>query len=98
MQKNKIVFLIRAYNEATRIMQVIESILDAGYDQILVVDDGSIDGTEDLLSDLIKKEKIHFVRHGANRGAGAALETGFAYIRATHETNHWKYLVTFDAD
>lgn len=98
MQKNKIVFLIRAYNEATRIMQVIDGILDAGYDQILVVDDGSTDGTEVLLSELIEKEKIHFVRHGTNRGAGAALETGFAYIRATHAKNNWKYLVTFDAD
>lgn len=98
MQKNKIVFLIRAYNEATRIMQVIESIMVAGYDQILVVDDGSTDGTEVLLSDLITHEKIHFVRHGTNRGAGAALETGFAYIRAMHMNNNWKYLVTFDAD
>ena len=98
MQKNKIIFLIRAYNEASRIMQVIEGILDAGYDQILVVDDGSTDGTESLLSHLREKNKIHFVRHGANRGAGAALETGFAYIRATHDKNNWKYLVTFDAD
>lgn len=98
MQKNKIVFLIRAYNEATRIMQVIESILDAGYDQILVIDDGSTDNTADLLSDLREKHKIHFVRHGANRGAGAALETGFSYIRTTHVKNNWKYLVTFDAD
>jgi glycosyltransferase involved in cell wall biosynthesis len=98
MQKNKIIFLIRAYNEASRIMQVIEGILDAGYDQILVVDDGSTDGTESLLSHLREKNKIHFVRQGANRGAGAALETGFAYIRATHDKNNWKYLVTFDAD
>lgn len=82
MQNNNIVFLIRSYNESTRIMQVIESIFAAGYAQILVVDDGSIDGTEDLLGDLIENKKIHFVRHAANRGAGAALETGFAYIRS----------------
>jgi glycosyltransferase involved in cell wall biosynthesis len=69
MQKNKIVFLIRAYNEASRIVQVIDGILDAGYDQILVIDDGSTDGTENLLSNFIEKNKIHFVRHGANRGA-----------------------------
>ena len=62
------------------------------------MDDGSTDGTEVFLSDLITHEKIHFVRHGTNRGAGAALETGFAYIRAMHMNNNWKYLVTFDAD
>jgi glycosyltransferase involved in cell wall biosynthesis len=98
MQKNKIVFLIRAYNEATRITQVIDDIFAAGYEQILVVDDGSTDGTETLLARLIHDKKINFVRHATNRGAGAALETGFAYIRSAHEQNHWKYLVTFDAD
>ncbi len=98
MQKNKIVFLIRSYNEATRIMQVIEHIFAADYDQILVVDDGSTDDTALLLRSLIQKEKIHFVRHVANRGAGAALETGFSYIRSTHSQFHWKFLVTFDAD
>ncbi len=63
-----------------------------------MVDDGSIDGTNDILSHLAKKNLIHLVHHATNRGAGAALETGFAYIRATHLQNHWKYLVTFDAD
>ena len=98
MQKNKIVFLIRAYNEATRITQVIESIFGAWYDQILVVDDGSTDGTDSLLATYIDYKKIHYVRHATNRGAGAALETGFSYIRVMHESNNWKYLVTFDAD
>lgn len=51
MQKNKILFLIRAYNEATRIINVIEGILSAGYDQILVVDDGSTDNTRSLLEE-----------------------------------------------
>ena len=98
MQKNKIVFLIRAYNEATRIMSVIEGIFAAGYTQILVVDDGSTDGTQALLRDLIQEGSIHFVHHITNRGAGAALETGLEYIRQNSSENGWEYLVTFDAD
>lgn len=98
MQKNKIVFLIRAYNESTRIKGVIEGIISAWYDQILVVDDGSTDNTNEILAHFIQKGIIHFVHHATNRGAGAALETWFAYIRATHLQNHWKYIVTFDAD
>ena len=108
MQKNKIIFLIRAYNEATRIREVIEGIFDAGYTEILVVDDGSTDGTGELLRDMIASHedtetniqkssvrhggqllskgapRIHYVRHVTNRGAGAALETGFSYIRENH--------------
>ncbi len=98
MQKNKIVFLIRAYNESSRIFQVIEGILDAWFDQILVIDDGSTDHTDVLLAGLVHDKKIHFVRHVTNRGAGAALETGFSYIREYGEHFHWKYTVTFDAD
>ena len=80
MQKNKFLFLIRSYNESSRIVWVIESIFADGFSEILVVDDGSVDGTMELL----KKEfweKIYFIRHPVNRGAWAALETGFAYIR-----------------
>lgn len=42
---DSIVFLIRSYNEATRIRIVIERIFAAGFSNILVVDDGSMDGT-----------------------------------------------------
>ncbi len=98
MQKNNIVFLIRAYNEATRIMNVIEGIFTAGYTQILVIDDGSTDGTQALLRDLIQEQRIHFVHHITNRGAWAALETGLEYIRQNGTKNSWEYLVTFDAD
>jgi polyprenyl-phospho-N-acetylgalactosaminyl synthase len=98
MSPNNIVFLIRAYNEATRILSVIEAIFAAGYTQILVVDDGSTDGTDHLLSDLVDKNTIHYVHHVTNRGAGAALETGFAYIRQHAWDHSWTHLVTFDAD
>lgn len=98
MQKNKIVFLIRAYNEATRILTVIEGIIDAWFTEILVIDDGSTDNTVLLLESLIQDSKIHFVHHITNRGAWAALETGFSFIRANAEWYNWKYLVTFDAD
>ncbi len=49
MQKNKFLFLIRSYNESSRIVSVIESIFADGFSKILVVDDGSVDGTMELL-------------------------------------------------
>lgn len=67
MNKSKIVFLIRAYNEATRIISVIESIMDAGYTEILVVDDGSTDDTRSLLR-VKYNTKITYIHHPINRG------------------------------
>jgi glycosyltransferase involved in cell wall biosynthesis len=96
MEKNNILFLIRAYNESSRIIQVIDSIFQAGFHQILVVDDGSTDGTRSLLEGYYG-EDIRIVRHMINRGGGAALETGFEYIRRHHHKS-WEYVVTFDAD
>ncbi|MDD2693557.1 MAG: glycosyltransferase family 2 protein [Candidatus Gracilibacteria bacterium] len=98
MQKNNIIFLIRAYNEATRILTVIDEIFQAGYHQILVVDDGSSDDTPEILQEYIDSGKIHYLRHVINRGGGAALETGFEYIRRNASEQDWEYVVTFDAD
>ena len=98
MQKNNIIFLIRAYNEATRILTVIDGIFHAGYHQILVVDDGSLDNTPEILRKYIESKKIHYLRHRINRGGGAALETGFEYIRRNASEHDWEYVVTFDAD
>lgn len=95
INKTDIIFLIRAYNEAKRIVPVIESIINAGYVHVLVVDDGSQDGTHEVLS---RFPDLHIVRHPFNRGGGAALETGFEYIRRNGESLGIKYVVTFDAD
>lgn len=94
---DNIVFLIRTYNEGTRIRGVIEKIFAAGFQNILVIDDGSTDGTTEVLRDLIET-RISYVRHAVNRGGGAALETGFEFIRRFHSTYNWQYVITFDAD
>ena len=68
MEKNKILFLIRAYNEATRIVEVIEGIFGNGFSRILVVDDGSTDNTVTLLDRAFACD-ITLIRHPINRGA-----------------------------
>lgn len=95
INKKDIIFLIRAYNEAPRIIPVIRSILDAWFTHILVVDDGSKDETLEVLSQF---PTLHIVHHPFNRGGGAALETGFEYIRRNGDEIGIKYVVTFDAD
>lgn len=47
--------------------------------EVIVVDDGSADATARLVEDVAARDpRVRLVRHGANRGYGAALRTGFA--------------------
>ncbi len=47
--------------------------------EVVVVDDGSSDGTEELLDELAREYPfLKVIHHGVNRGYGAALITGFA--------------------
>lgn len=69
----KICIVIPAYNEAAVIIGTIKEIKNAGYENIVVVDDGSGDDT------FQKAESVSGVaafRHKINRGKGAATKTG----------------------
>lgn len=86
----KLWIVIAAYNEQHSIGQVTKELADAGYKNVVVVDDGSADRT----SAIAKKYTKHVVRHAINRGQGAALKTGIDYALA-HDAD---IIVTFDAD
>lgn len=89
----KEVVLIRAYNEDKVLENVLNELLNSWYKNILVVNDGSTDKTEQILQNF--SEKIFFVNHITNRWAWAALETWFEYLRRFSEI---EYIITFDAD
>lgn len=82
--------VIPAHNEETKLGEVIDDLRKFKYENILVVDDGSVDKT----SEVARKKKVLIVRHCLNRGLGAALGTGFEYARR----HDFDCLITFDAD
>lgn len=96
MKKDKFLFIVRAYNEVSRVWIVIQALLDAWFSEICVVNDGSKDETQKVLNSFWNK--IYSLRHPINRGAGAALETGFEFARRYSDDYNWEYIVTFDAD
>jgi glycosyltransferase involved in cell wall biosynthesis len=81
--------VVAAYNEAPIIAEVVGELLSA-YRRVVVVDDGSVDGTAAAARDA----GAIVLHHPLNRGQGAALQTGFDYC-LRHGA---MYAVTFDAD
>lgn len=82
--------VIAAYNEGKNVAKVINSLKRAGYDDIVVVDDGSKDNTYDVAVDA----GAIVLKHVVNRGQGASLKTGIDYALR----NDADIIVTFDAD
>lgn len=63
------------------IAQLRAALSSAGKHEILVVDDGSTDRTPAILAELQAEGALRVVRHGENRGYGAALKTGLRHCR-----------------
>jgi dolichol-phosphate mannosyltransferase len=81
---------IPVYNEAAHVRAVLAEVRKYSPD-ILVVDDGSTDGTSDLLD---AEPGVQRITHPANRGYGAAVATAFRYA----VERGYDLLVTMDCD
>jgi glycosyltransferase involved in cell wall biosynthesis len=70
--------VIPVYNEISTVGQVIERVLNCGYEtEVIVVDDASTDGTREFLK-RYSHPNVRCFFHSTNRGKGAALRLGFA--------------------
>lgn len=79
----KLSVVIPVYNEAGTLADLLARVaaVDYGCDlEIVVVDDGSEDGSDKVAESLTSRyPNLVFLRHAGNRGKGAALRTGFAH-------------------
>jgi len=72
--------VIPVFNEHATLPAVLENVARVSLDkEVLVVDDGSTDGTREYLQDMAQHpgEGVRVFFHDRNRGKGAALRTGF---------------------
>jgi glycosyltransferase involved in cell wall biosynthesis len=73
----KLSVIIPVYNEIDHIEEIIRRVQKTKLvSEILVVDDGSTDGTRQLLSRLDGKNQVRVILHETNQGKGAAVRTG----------------------
>jgi glycosyltransferase involved in cell wall biosynthesis len=74
--------IIPCYNEAEFLETIIERVRKVGLaNEIVIIDDGSVDGSRDILKRLEEEDgndDLRIIYHERNQGKGAALVTGFA--------------------
>ena len=74
----KLSIVIPCYNEKETITEIIEAVRKSpiASKEIIIVDDGSTDGTREILKGL-KSPDLNIIYHSKNQGKGASLRTGF---------------------
>lgn len=94
MENIKFSVIIPAYNEEKVIAQILENLKQylnsnfSGYFEIIVVNDGSKDQTEKILSEI---DGIKVINHPYNKGYGASIKSGAA-------ASAMDWILTFDSD
>lgn len=78
------------FNECRHVTSVLDEVV-RHTDDVLVVDDGSTDGTRELLA---QRSDVDVASHAKNRGYGAALRTAFDYAIV----HRYDVMVTIDCD
>jgi len=92
MNSGNIAAVIPAYNEEKNIRRVVEEIQEMGIvSKIIVIDDGSIDETAEIVKNI---HGVELISHPINLGQWAALRTGFA-LALMEKSN---IIVTLDSD
>jgi len=86
-----ILIIIPAYNEEKSIAAVLSKLLELRLDaDILVVNDGSVDETPDIVS----RFPVYSISHPSNLGYGASLQSGYMFA----VKRGYRYVVQYDAD
>ena len=78
----KVSIIMPCYNEMNTIERIISQIMHVELEverELVIVDDGSSDGTRDYLLSLNGAPDVLTIFHEANKGKGASLRTGFEH-------------------
>lgn len=88
-QSKEFLIAIPVYNEQGYVLRVLDRVREFA-EHILVIDDGSTDGTPCLLP----KQPVEVIRHAQNRGYGRSLQDAFRWARV----DGFEWVITMDCD
>ncbi len=94
VKANMLSILMPVYNERERVERAIGEVLATELPadfELIVVDDGSTDGTREILRAREWDGRVRLVEHDHNEGKGAAIRTGLTYAQG-------EFAAIFDAD
>lgn len=94
---NSTLVIIPTYNEAHNVSRMINSVMDLDEPvDILIIDDGSPDGTGDIVEGLRKKypDSLYLIRRSGKLGLGTAYVEGFRFALE----REYMYICEMDAD
>ena len=78
----KLSVIIPVYNEVESIREIVRRVQKVRLaNEIVIVDDGSTDGTRDLLAELDGRRSVRVIFHEQNQGKGSAVRTGISNAR-----------------
>jgi glycosyltransferase involved in cell wall biosynthesis len=85
----EVTIVMPVFNERVRLERAIDAVLAANVSdslELLIVDDGSTDGTRDILREGSWPPEVRVIYHDKNRGKGAAIRTALAEARGVYTT------------
>jgi dolichol-phosphate hexosyltransferase len=87
--------LMPVFNERETVRRAVEAVLETSYPadgvELVIVDDGSTDGTAEVLAELAQDPRVTLVSHPQNAGKGVAVQTALQHAGGT-------YAAIMDAD
>ena len=79
-EQSRITVVVPSYKPDEKLLGTVKGILDAGFTDVCVVDDGGGKAYEHVFDEVRAMPHCTVLVHEVNRGKGAALKTAFKYI------------------